>query len=157
METFTALKLGLKLKPLQLVLLYRAQSERLRKRWMPIRRLTLTTDPRAKAEELRSRHGPHLQNVPVYVISRLVAIAQETLMRIPLSEAVSRVDEKFSADSSADLNLLSDSQLKVQKDFMQISFQANGIDRNHRDFVYDRKIDFEAPTAHSAWDLDDDE
>ena len=152
--TTTPLKLGFKLKPLQLVLLYKCEQRGLRKRLMPIRRLTLTTDPRAKAEEIRTRHLLYLGNVPIHVITKLVTIVQETLLKVPLAEAVDRIQKKFTVDTKTDLNLVSQTELQIQKDLMHKSFLANSVTKNNPNFVYDNKIDFAKPTIVSAWDND---
>ena len=153
--TTTPLKLGFKLKPVQLVLLYKCEQKGLRKRLMPIRRLTLTTDPRAKAEEMRSRHLLYLEKVPIHVTTKLVAIVQEISLKVPLMEAVDRIQKKFTIDATTDLNLVSNTELQIQKDLMQMSFQANSINKNHPNYVYDKEVDFDKPTVDSAWDEDD--
>jgi len=152
--TIIPLKLGFKLKPVQLVLLYKCEQRGLRKRLMPIRRLTLTTDPRAKAEEMRARHQLYLDKVPIHITTKLVAILQETLLKIPLSEAVDRIQNKFAIDTLTDLNLVSETELQIQKDLMQLSFQANSISKHHPEFIYNKEVNFDKQTIDSAWDED---
>ena len=90
-------KLGLHLNPVRMVLLYRdeTQPDKLWKRVMPVRRLTIASDPSIKAEELRLRHLPHLQSVPAITVSKFIAIAQETLLGSATADAVQRVNARY--------------------------------------------------------------
>ena len=124
---------------------------------MPLRRFTLTTDPRAKAEELRTRHLRHLENVPILTVAKLLHLVQETFLQTPISEAVRRVEAKFQLDKETDLNTVSDAHLRLQKDIMQVSFMANAVVRDDPDFVYDKQVVFNLPKISSRWDDEENE
>ena len=149
-------KLGLRLKPPQLILLYEHEERGTRKRVMPLRRLTVTSDPGTKAEELRMRHLLFLERIPTIFVSKLIAIIQETMVGVPLTEAVLKINAKFTIDTRLDLNRVTDTELKRHKQLMEISFQRNVVDKNNPDFIYDKQIGF-TPTALSVWDEEDED
>ena len=151
-------KIGLRLEPLCLILLYDfGDGGKLRKRYMPLRSIKSTSDPRAKAEELKIRHLKHLERVPLVVLIKLISIVREIDNgQLTVSQAAERVSRQFSVDTERDLNVASDTELRRQKDLMEVSFIEHAILPGHPDYVYDKKVVFNQPSdALSAWDEDD--
>ena len=149
-------KIGLRLKPTSLILLYE-DGTKVRKRSMPLRSLKPTADPRAKADELKLRHLTHLDSVPTMVLTKLISIAQEVLMGLAIQEAIDKVTAKFAVDTKRDLNGVSASELKRQKELMEVTFTNNAISPNDPRFVYDKQVTFHRQTGLSTWDDEDGE
>lgn len=124
---------------------------------MPLRSLKPAADPRAKAEELKLRHPTHLENVPIIVLIKLISIAQEVLLGKPFAEAVDKVSADFKVDTERDLNSVSVTELKQQKDLMELSFLHHAISSNDPRFVYDKQITFNLQKGSSIWDDDEEE
>lgn len=151
-------KVGLVLKPPSLVLLYETGEKKLRKRSLPLRfPLKSSTDPRAKAEELKLRHLAYLEKVPTVIVTKLISIAQEVQSGLPLTEAIDQVKARFTVDTQKDLNRVSASELQRQKDLMELSFLGNAVDPSHPAFIYDKQVPFNQPTCQSAWDDEEEE
>ena len=72
------LKLGVRLSPPSLLLVYRpaAGGGVLRLRKMPVKSLTQTGSCTRVAQELRERHCPHLDNVPQNKLLKMLRILQ---------------------------------------------------------------------------------
>lgn len=149
-------KIGLRLQPLSLILLYE-DGRKVRKRSMPLRTLKPTADPRAKADELKLRHLTHLENVPIMILTKLISIAQEVTIGTSFQEAVDKVTAKFIVDTERDLNAVSVSELKRQKDLMELSFLSNAINPTDPRFIYDKQVTFHRQKGLSAWDEEDSE
>lgn len=135
-------KIGLVLKPPSLILLYDdLGGKKLRKRSMPLRfQLKASTDPRAKAEEVKLRHLSYLDTVPTVILTKLIAIAQEVEAGLSLSKAVEAVNSRFTVNAEKDLNRVSERELRIQKDIMELTFLTNAIDVSHPSFVYDKQV-----------------
>lgn len=147
-------KIALRLKPLCLILLY-DDGRRMRKRAMPLRSLRPSVDPRVKAEELKLRHLACTETIPTAVVAKLIAIAQEVRAGCSLEEAVKKVGTRYSVDNERDLNAVTETELKLQKELMEISFLRNAIRPEDSEFVYDKQVIFDKPKASSTWDDDD--
>lgn len=148
-------KIALRLKPLSLILLY-DDGQRMHKRVMPLRALRPSVDPRVKAEELKLRHLVYTATIPTAVVTKLIAIAQEVRAGCLLDEAVKRTTARYSVDNERDLNAVSETELKLQKDLMEITFLRNAIRPEDAEFIYDKRVNFDNPDALSAWDESDD-
>lgn len=149
-------KIGLRLQPLSLILLYE-DGKKVRKRSMPLRSVKPTADPKAKADELKLRHLTHLDNVPTTVLTKLISIAQQVMMGNSFQEALDKVTALFTVDTERDLNAVSVSELKRQKDLMELSFLSNAINPTDPRFIYDKQVAFHRQKGLSAWDEEDGE
>lgn len=149
-------KIALRLKPLGLILLY-DDGQRMRKRTMPLRSLRPSVDPRAKAEELKVRHLVYTEAIPTAVVTKLIALAQEVRTGCSLHEAVKRVETRYSVDTERDLNAVTEKELELQKELMEVSFVRNAVRPEDSKFVYDKQVDFDTPKLSSTWDDDDEE
>jgi hypothetical protein len=151
-----ARKIGLKLDPLSLILLYQ-DGVKVRKRFMPIRNLKSQADPWARAEELKLRHMTYLAAVPTVVLTKLISIAQQVMIGLDVDEAVRQVTQRFSVDVERDLNVVSEPELKRQKELMELTFINNVIGPSDPRFVYDKQVTFHRPDRVSDWDEDNSE
>ncbi|XP_046445657.1 uncharacterized protein LOC124195344 [Daphnia pulex] len=152
-----ARKIGLKLDPLSLILLYQDGEVKVRKRFMPIRNLKSPADPWARAEELKLRHMTYLAAVPTVVLTKLISIAQQVMIGLDVDEAVRQVTQRFSVDVERDLNVVSEPELKRQKELMELTFINNVIGPSDPRFVYDKQVAFHRPDRVSDWDEDNSE
>lgn len=143
-------KIGLKLRPIMIMVLYRNADGHLRKLQMPLRSLTVTTDATLKAEQLQNRHRV-LQSVPIVLVIKLIQMAQQTLLGFPVEKAASLVQSRLIVDGERDLNKVSSSELQCQKYIMEVSFLRNNVATGDAHFVYDRQMCFEQ-NAKSNWD-----
>jgi hypothetical protein len=148
-----ARKIGLKLEPLSLILLYQ-EGVKVRKRFMPIRNLKSQADPWARAEELKLRHMTYLAGVPSVVLTKLISIAQQVMIGLNINEAVEQVTKCFSIDVDRDLNVVPEQELKRQKELMELTFINNVISPSDPRFVYDKQVVFQKPDRVSDWDDD---
>jgi len=124
---------------------------------MPIRNLKSHADPWARAEELKLRHMTYLAGVPCVVLTKLISIAQQVMVGLNIDEAVQQVTQRFSVDIERDLNVVSEPELKRQKELMELTFINNVIGPSDPRFVYDKQVAFHRPDRVSDWDEDNSE
>ena len=72
----TVQKLGVRLSPPCLLLVYRPEGGGLRLRKMPVKSLTALSSCARVAQELRERHRPHLDTVPQNKLLKMLRILQ---------------------------------------------------------------------------------
>ena len=111
---------------------------------MPIRNLKSQADPWTRSEELKLRHMTYLADVPTVVLTKLISIAQQVMIGLTINEAVEQVTKRFSIDTERDLNVVSESELKRQKELMELTFINNVIGPS----------EFHRPDRVSDWDDD---
>ncbi|XP_037069153.1 centrosomal protein of 19 kDa-like [Pollicipes pollicipes] len=154
----TVKKLGVRLSPPSLLLVYRpaaAASDRLRK--MPVKSLTAASSCARVAQELRDRHQPHLDAVPQRKLLKMLRILQEGLSGGPVGEILPRVEAEFRLDPNEDLNKLPTDQLERKKAAMDEHFLRHVVKPGHPDFVYDLRQEFDGPKQSSGWDEQEEE
>ena len=142
------LKLGLVLTPPTLILVYEEQqmllskpAKKLRKRTMPIRDLTKTTDCYELASKLRKRHERYLGSVPNVRVEKFLRILQLCMSgSSSVREATIKAELEFTIDPTEDMNALNDRDLKRRKELMDMAFEKNQIKVGDPDFVYDKQV-----------------
>ncbi|XP_023217751.1 centrosomal protein of 19 kDa-like [Centruroides vittatus] len=148
-------KLGLRLKPPALILIYE-NGDKIRQRNMPIRGLFKNSSVQIIARELKTRHDFYLNDVPVYRLEKQLRIIQETMKGKGLDDSIKIVEKEFSIDPEEDLNKLDDDTLERKKDIMETSFKTNQKKPGDPDFTYDVEVDFgDFCVETSNWDSDD--
>jgi len=151
----TVQKLGVRLSPPSLLLVYRpAAAERLRLRKMPVKSLTPSGSCTRVARELRERHHPYLDPVPQRQLLKMLRILQESLSGGAVADILPRVEAEFRVDPDENLNKLSTEQLEHKKATMEDTFRRQLVRPGDADFVYDVREDFDGPKLESAWDED---
>ena len=74
-------------------------------------------------------------------------------------KAPPKIDFKNFNYKTADLNKLSDAELKAHKAAMEVNFQKNNVKKGDPGFQYDKRVDFKYNAANAAddsWDESDD-
>ena len=149
-------KIGVSFKGPNLLLVYSCNGVT-RKRDMPLRDFTVNSDCSAVASALKRRHNKYLDSVSDIVIEKLVRLARENLGGATLKEGLSSVEAYLKIDPEEDLNKLTDNELKKKKQIMDLTFDKNSVGKDHPDFIYDKRIDFNPSGDKGDWDTDDED
>ena len=134
------LRMGVKFNPPTVILLYSQNGRGTRKRSMPLRDFSKTSDCYQHAERLKKRHEIYLKEVATVRIEKFVRLLQETMKGKTISEALDAVKMEFSINFDEDMNKLSDRDLQRRKELMDINFQKNQIKHGDPGFVYDKQV-----------------
>ena len=149
-------KIGVSFKGPNLVLVY-SNNGVTRKRDMPIRDLTVNSDCTAMANMLKRRHSKYLNSVSDVMVEKLVMLAKEHMSGATLKEGLCKVEAFLKIDPNEDLNKLTDNELKKKKQIMDLTFDKNSIGKDHPDFVYDKRIEFNPNGDKGDWDSENDD
>ena len=149
-------KIGVSFQGPNLVLVYSSNGVT-RKRNMPIRDLTANSDCNAVANTIKRRHSKYLDSVSDIMIEKLVMLAKENLRGATLKEGISSVEAFLKIDPEEDLNKLTDNELKKKKQIMDITFDKNSVGKDHPDFIYDKRVEFNPNGDKGDWDSDNDQ
>lgn len=149
-------KIGVSFKGPNLILVYNINGVT-RKRNMPIRDLTLNSDCTAVANTLKRRHNKYLDSVSDVMIEKIVMLAKENLRGASLREGLNIVETYLKIDPEEDLNKLTDNELKKKKQIMDLTYDKNSVGRDHPDFIYDRRVEFNPNGSKGDWDSEDDD
>ena len=138
------MELGVRFSPPSLLLKYEpnpgAVPRKFRKRAMPIRKLTVSSDCYSEAASLKRRHEAHLGAVPTVRIEKFLRLLQETMKGKGVKQALEDIRKDFSLNPEEDLNKLGDRELKRRKELMDMNFHKNQIKAGDPDFVYDKQV-----------------
>ena len=148
-------KIGVSFSRPNLVLVYSSNGVK-RKRIMPIRDLTTNSDCNALANTIKRRHSKYLDSVNDIMIEKLVMLAKENLRGATLKEGLSSVDVYMKIDPEEDLNKLTDNEIKKKKQIMDLTFNKNSVVKDHPDFIYDKRVEFNPNGDKGDWDSDND-
>merc|ERR1712218_40433 len=148
-------KIGVSFQGPNLVLVYSSNGIT-RKRNMPIRDLTANSDCNAVANTIKRRHSKYLDSVSDIMIEKLVMLAKENLRGATLKEGLSSVEVYMKIDPEEDLNKLTDNELKKKKQIMDLTFNKNSVVKDHPDFIYDKRVEFNPNGGKGDWDSDND-
>jgi len=149
-------KIGVSFKGPNLILVYSSNGVT-RKRDMPIRDLTVNSDCTAVANTLKRRHSKYLDSVSDIMIEKLVILAKENLCGATLKEGLSSVEAYLKIDPNEDLNKLTDKELKKKKQIMDLTFDKNSVGKDHPDFIYDKRVEFNPNGDKGDWDSENDD
>ncbi|XP_059094485.1 centrosomal protein of 19 kDa-like [Tigriopus californicus] len=149
-----ALEIGVSFKHSFVVLKYRHVSSGLvRKRSMPVRNLTKSSDCYAEAGQLKKRHDKYLRDIPTVRIEKMIKLLQDTMKGKSLVEALAAAKMDFSINFDEDMNKLTDQELQRRKELMDVTFQKKQVKAGDPDFIYDKQVDFsDAAKLESGWD-----
>lgn len=67
------------------------------------------------------------------------------------------MEKEFELKMDEDLNKLSTKEIENQKELMDALFLKNQITKEDKEFVYDKRIEFNSPKEESNWDLEADD
>ncbi len=135
------LQLGVSFRPPAIILLYRDPvKNKTRRRSMPARGISKTSDCYSEAQALRRRHPRHLGPVPAVRIEKFLRVLQETMKGRTLEGALEAAKRDFAIDFDEDMNKLSDQELQRRKEIMDVNFAKNQIKVGDPDFVWDKKV-----------------
>ena len=146
-------KIGVSFQGPNLVLVYNSNGIT-RKRNMPIRDLTATSDCNALASTIKRRHSKYLDSVSDIMIEKCVMLAKENLRGATLTEGLRSVEAYLKIDPEQDLNKLTDNELKKKKQIMDLTFDKNSVGKDHPDFIYDKRVEFNPNGDKGDWDSD---
>ena len=90
------------------------------------------------------------------MIEKLVMLAKENLRGATLKEGLSSVDVYMKIDPEEDLNKLTDNEIKKKKQIMDLTFNKNSVVKDHPDFIYDKRVEFNPNGDKGDWDSDND-
>ena len=147
-------KIGVSFSGPSLVLLYESGGVT-RKRDMPLRDLNKDSDCCAIVKRLKLRHNKYLESVSDIKLEKLVLLARENKRGHNLQDGLEIVKKELQINPDQDLNKLGDTELKRQKQIMDLTFDKNSIGKDHPDFVYDKQVQFQPASGVKA-DWDDD-
>jgi len=151
----TVKKIGVSFSGPSIIIVYTSNGVT-RKRDMPLRDMTKTSDSNAVAKRLKLRHSKYLESVADIKLEKLILLVREHLCGNSLNVGLENVNKVLTIDPDKDLNKMSDNELKRQKQIMDISFEKNSIGKDHPDYVYDKQVEFDTPGQQADWDDEDD-
>jgi len=154
MEDINIRKIGVLYSPPSILVLYRDNGV-YKKRTMPIRNLTETSDCSLLAGRIKSRHKKPLENVNSIRLEKLIRLAQESIKGATKSETLQIISKEFEINPDEDLNKLTDKELQRRKLIMDLNFEKHNIDKSHPDFVYDKEVAFDGEKLDNEWDESD--
>lgn len=155
--SFQAKRCGLQFSPPSIVLFYEnKETNKLRKRIIPVRNFTQSTDHSVAAERLKNHphHKDYLQSVTLSQLERLHIILRDHMKGISLEQSLA----SFQLDPAQDLNKLDDDELARKKFKMDELFEKNRRTKDDSDFVYDVDVEFSANNQERcSWDEESDD
>ncbi|KAM9848776.1 centrosomal protein of 19 kDa [Aulostomus maculatus] len=155
--TFEAKRCGVQFSPPAIVLLYEnKQTNKVRKRVIPVRNFSKYSDYSVAAERLKNhpRHKDYLENVSQSQLERLHIILRDHLQGFSLEHSLA----SFHVDPEEDLNKLDNEELSRKKGQMDKLFERNRTHRDDPNFVYDVEVDFTKTTqGRCSWDEESDD
>lgn len=147
---------GVKFDPPAIVLLYNEKdTKKHKRRTMPLRNFTKTSNVEKAAEELRScpRHSKYVANIKNAQLLRLITIIRDKLNGMSLTASLAKNDELDKIDPEENLNVVDEEVLKRKKSVMDATFEKNRVKPNDPNFKYDVEVDFEVENPiESGWD-----
>jgi len=146
-------KIGVSFSGPSIILLYTCSGVT-RKRVMPLRDVTRDSDCNALVKRLKLRHSKYLESVSDIRLEKLVLLVRENLRGNDLNVGLENAAKALSVDPEEDLNKLNDTELKRQKQIMDLTFEKNSIGKDHPDYVYDKQVDFKPSGNNADWDSD---
>ncbi|XP_037106111.1 centrosomal protein of 19 kDa [Syngnathus acus] len=149
---FEAKRCGVCFNPPSIVLIYKnTETNKVRKRVIPVRNFSQYSDYSLAAERLKShpRHKDYLERVSQTQLERLHIILRDHLQGISLERSLASLQ----VDPAEDLNKLDDDALARKKRHMDELFEKNRTQREDPEFVYDLEVDFaKADDEKCSWD-----
>jgi len=88
------------------------------------------------------------------MIEKCVMLAKENLRGATLTEGLRSVEAYLKIDPEQDLNKLTDNELKKKKQIMDLTFDKNSVGKDHPDFIYDKRVEFNPNGDKGDWDSD---
>lgn len=159
MEDIAIQKCGVKFDPPAIVVMYSDNgSDKVRRRTMPLREFTKTSDVEKAVAELRSnpRHERYVSQIPKSQLSRLVTIIRDKLNGLSLEASLARNDEMDKLDPEENLNTVDEETLRRKKEVMDKTFEKNQLRPGDADYKYDIEVEFgEENVIESGWDSGD--
>ena len=154
MSEIQPIRLGVRFKPPTLLLNYHDPNKGVsRRRSMPIRNLSKTSDCYSEASKLKKRHEKYLGQLSTVLIEKFVRLLQEMMKGKSVNEALKDIKMDFSINVDEDMNKLSDRELQRRKELMDLNFKKNQVKIGDADFVYDKQVDFsKEDKVESGWD-----
>ena len=151
-------KCGVKFDPPSVVITYtESDTNKHRRRTMPLRDFTKTSNVEQAAQELRinPRHKKYVAHISLAQLERLITIIKDKLNGMTLSESVERNNKMDAIDPEEDLNRVDDETLKRKKAVMESTFEKHQVKPTDPDFQYDVEKDFDINNViESGWDSD---
>lgn len=158
-KDISARKVGVRFKPPALVIFY-VKEGKLRKRVMPVRDLMAESDNGVQLamSSMKEKHLPYLECVPDVHLIKLLRLLQGNSRGLSLPESLKLLEQDCSIDPEEDLNKVEDSVLKLKKETMNQTFEANRIKPGDSNFSYEVEVDFgDEGKMESGWDSDKDD
>lgn len=152
------LKLGIRIQPPALTLVYQSAAGKERYRIMPVRFLNKFGSVNTILKDLKERHKEHLENVSDVRVEKMVRILQDIQKGRTLDEAVTAISKEYLVDPEQDLNKLDDEQLARKKKVMNSSFEKNQLKPGDPGYEYDKQIEYDTTEkVEAGWDSPDDD
>ena len=149
---------GVKFDPPAIVINYtECETKKHRRRTMPLRDFTKTSNVGKAAEELRTnpRHKKYISHITVAQLERLITIIKDKLNGLSLMESVERNNKMDAIDPDEDLNRVDEETLKRKKSVMESTFEKHRVKPTDPDFKYDVEVEFDPSNViESGWDSD---
>ena len=150
---------GIKFDPPAIVITYtECDTKKHRRRTMPLRDFTKTSNVEKAAEELRTspRHKKYVSHITLAQLERLITIIKDKLNGLSLTESVERNNKMDAIDPEEDLNRVDEETLKRKKAVMENTFEKHQVKPTDPDFKYDVEVEFETNhVIESGWDSDE--
>lgn len=158
-DTLEIIKCGVRFEPPTLVLCYR-ESEKIRRRSMPLRNFNKHSGIEHITEDLRSnpRHSKFVRLLSAAQLERLLTIIKDKLNGLSLEASIARNNAMDTLNPDENLNKVDPETLQRKKLIMHNSFEKRRKRPSDPDFEYNVEVDFETgPIETSGWDSEDSE
>ncbi|XP_078141953.1 centrosomal protein of 19 kDa [Centroberyx gerrardi] len=154
---FEAKQCGVQFSPPSIIVIYEnTETNKVRKRIIPVRSFSKFSDCCRAAERLKnhSRHKDYLEGVSLSQLERLHIVLRDHMQGHSLEHSLA----SFRLDPNEDLNKLDDDELARKKGQMDTLFERNRKHKDDPDFVYDLEVEF-TKTARDkcSWDEESDD
>ena len=152
-------KCGVKFDPPAIVITYtECDTKKHRRRTMPLRDFTKTTNVDKAAHELRTnpRHKKYVSHITLAQLERLITIIKDKLNGMSLTESVERNNKMDAIDPEEDLNRVDEETLSRKKAVMESTFEKHQVKPTDPNFKYEVEVDFDANNViESGWDSEE--
>ncbi|XP_061594025.1 centrosomal protein of 19 kDa [Cololabis saira] len=155
---YEAKRCGVNFSPPSIVVIYvHTETNKMRKRIIPVRDFSQYSDCSNAAETLKNHpnHRDYLEGVSQGQLQKLHFILRDHIKGFTLEHSLS----SFCLHPEEDLNKLDDEGLTRKKSQMDGQFEKNRKSRDDPNFIYDLEVDFPKNTQEQkcSWDEESDD
>ncbi|XP_059479017.1 centrosomal protein of 19 kDa-like [Neocloeon triangulifer] len=148
-------KCGVQFSPPCVILIYEdTLSCKLRRRSMPVRNFSKSSDVSLAAKSIKDRHKRYMEPVSQIIVEKMLRLIQENMKGVGLEDSLLVVEKEYEVNPEEDLNKLETEDLDRKKAIMDVTYNKSKVSPSDPSFEYDKRADFVAEKP-SEWDEDE--